>query len=123
MFSRTPHWSALSVFDLLGATQSTLADSLVYPYKARRDTWLSVFFVFCFGMYSAYLEKLDKGHRFIFDKVKTWLKITRKSIHEEVVSMEHVNKWFGQFHVLRDIPYGCRGERLLCADRRVKKSP
>ena len=31
-----------------------------------------------------------------------------------VVSMEHVNKWFGQFHVLRDINLRVvRGERIV----------
>ena len=39
--------------------------------------------------------------------------------NEVVVSMEHVNKWFGQFHVLRDINLSVnKGEsELLCADR------
>ena len=33
---------------------------------------------------------------------------------EVVVSMEHVNKWFGQFHVLRDIILSvARGERIV----------
>lgn len=31
-----------------------------------------------------------------------------------VVSMEHVNKWFGQFHVLRDINLRVvKGERIV----------
>jgi len=34
--------------------------------------------------------------------------------NEVVVSMEHVNKWFGQFHVLRDINLSvARGERIV----------
>ena len=34
--------------------------------------------------------------------------------NEVVVSMEHVNKWFGQFHVLRDINLSVtRGERIV----------
>ena len=33
---------------------------------------------------------------------------------EVVISMEHVNKWFGQFHVLRDINLSvARGERIV----------
>ena len=34
--------------------------------------------------------------------------------NEMVVSMEHVNKWFGQFHVLRDINrHVNKGERIV----------
>ena len=34
--------------------------------------------------------------------------------NEVVVSMEHVNKWFGQFHVLRDINLQVnKGERIV----------
>ena len=33
---------------------------------------------------------------------------------EVIVSMEHVNKWFGQFHVLRDINlFVAKGERIV----------
>ena len=40
----------------------------------------------------------------------------RKTSHDEtvIVSMEHVNKWFGEFHVLRDINLRVvRGERIV----------
>jgi len=37
-----------------------------------------------------------------------------------IVSMEHVNKWFGEFHVLRDINLRVvRGNGSWCADHLV----
>ena len=68
VFKDTSLVSIVGIFDLLGATQSTLADA-AWSTPAQSPTGYlvvaSIFFVFCFGMsrYSIYLErKLDRGH-------------------------------------------------------------
>ena len=68
VFKDTSLVSIVGIFDLLGATQSTLADAAWSTPVQSPTGYLvvaSVFFVFCFGMsrYSMYLErKLDRGH-------------------------------------------------------------
>ena len=68
VFKDTSLVSIVGIFDLLGATQSTLADAAWSTPVQSPTGYLvvaSIFFVFCFGMsrYSMYLErKLDKGH-------------------------------------------------------------
>ncbi|MGB2333635.1 MAG: amino acid ABC transporter permease [Candidatus Puniceispirillaceae bacterium] len=68
VFKDTSLVSIVGIFDLLGATQSTLADAAWSSPVQSPTGYLvvaSVFFFFCFGMsrYSIYLEKkLDRGH-------------------------------------------------------------
>ena len=68
VFKDTSLVSIVGIFDLLGATQSTLADAAWSTPVQSPTGYLvvaSIFFVFCFGMsrYSMYLErKLNRGH-------------------------------------------------------------
>ena len=68
VFKDTSLVSIVGIFDLLGATQSTLADAAWSTPVQSPTGYLvvaSIFFVFCFGMsrYSVYLErKLNRGH-------------------------------------------------------------
>ena len=68
VFKDTSLVSIVGIFDLLGATQSTLADAAWSTPVQSPTGYLvvaSIFFTFCFGMsrYSIYLEKkLDRGH-------------------------------------------------------------
>ena len=68
VFKDTSLVSIVGIFDLLGATQSTLADAAWSTPVQSPTGYLvvaSIFFVFCFGMsrYSIHLErKLDRGH-------------------------------------------------------------
>lgn len=68
VFKDTSLVSIVGIFDLLGATQSTLADAAWSTPVQSPTGYLvvaSIFFVFCFGMsrYSMHLErKLNRGH-------------------------------------------------------------
>jgi len=68
VFKDTSLVSIVGLFDLLGATQSTIADAAWSTPVQASTGYLVValiFFVFCFGMsrYSMYLErKLNRGH-------------------------------------------------------------
>ena len=68
VFKDTSLVSIVGLFDLLGATQSTIADAAWSTPVQASTGYLVValiFFVFCFGMsrYSMYIErKLDRGH-------------------------------------------------------------
>ena len=67
VFKDTSLVSIVGLFDLLGATQSTIAAAWSTPVQASTGYLVValIFFVFCFGMsrYSMYIErKLDRGH-------------------------------------------------------------
>jgi hypothetical protein len=43
---------------------------------------------------------------------------------EGIIQMQGVNKWYGQFHVLKDINLNVKqGERIVLCGRRVRASP
>ena len=68
-----------------------------------------IYFIFCFSMsrYSLWLErKLDTGPQNLREE--------NAPMSEPIIRIEGMNKWFGQFHVLRDIDLTVnRGERIV----------
>jgi general L-amino acid transport system ATP-binding protein len=78
-----------------------------------------IFFIFCFSMsrYSMYLERkardwsLIKGAS-VMANAKKQLKVS----DEVAIQITNMNKWYGSFHVLRDIDLTVnRGERIVIA--------
>ena len=93
--------SIVGIFDLLGAFQ--FADATVHTRTKPNGMRTSIFFVFCFGVsrYSMYLEKsLIRALDLFLARLKHGS--NNKKIRSDGWSSQwNMNKWFGQFHVLR----------------------
>ena len=97
LFKDTTLVIIVGLLDLLGIGRGALADTtwLGLAYEVYFFVSL-VFFIFTFAMsrYSLYLEKSLK-------QVLTWEQINMSE--DSIISLKNVNKWFGEFHVLKDV--------------------
>ena len=73
-----------------------------------------IYWAFCYGMsrYSQNLEhKLDTDRRI---NMTTDLHMASAELGDTIIKIDELNKWYGQFHVLKDINLDVkRGERIV----------
>ena len=133
LFKDTTLVSIIGLLDPIGLSNAIRADAdwngivwELYGFIAL------LFFIFCFGMsrYSMWLErKLQTGHneeRPPMSELAIDREIDRSKMQvsdEVAVEINGMNKWFGAFHVLRDINLTVHeGERIVIAGRRARAS-
>ncbi len=112
LFKDTTLVLIVAIFDLLGQIRASFTD----PNWATPTTLFTgfafgaiVYFIFCFSM-SRY-SHVRRAQAF---RRQASLRRTRMAENSAVVEMTGVNKWFGDFHVLRDINLKvARGERIV----------
>ena len=110
--------SVIGLFDPLGLTTVVLADMrLEWSLLGNQYVFVALcFFVFCFSMsrYSMYLErklrkeKLEETHLMAIS-IEEKNRLGQKCWHlnDHAIAISEMNKWFGTFHVLRDINLKC----------------
>ena len=111
LFKDTSLVSIVALFDLLGSLQASFSD----PVWATPTTVFTgfaftglIYFLFCFAMsrYSLFVEYRLNPHR------RSWAGSTMTA--NPIVGITGLNKWFGDFHVLRDINLEvAKGERIV----------
>ena len=111
--------SIVGIFDLLGAGQATLADASWSTPVQSLTIYLYVALVFffavlvCHDTHCTWKENYqNQGKASVFIE-KTHCEISYE-YNDQIITMKNVNKWFGNFHVLRDIELNVKkGERIV----------
>ena len=114
LFKDTSLVAVIGLFDLLGAAKAVIVDPRWVGFGVEVYLFVAgVYFVFCFAV--SQLQPASRAHadgaNVITDRQPSGTSEADIMLH---VDMQGVNKWFGAFHVLRDITLKvARGERIV----------
>ena len=108
----------IGLFDLLGTTNAALTDANWRGFFAEAYVFVAaIYFTFCFFMsrYSQMLEReFNKRPAALVAEGGMTDAAGELRAGKPIIELRHVDKWYGEFHVLRDINLEVgKGERIV----------